>query len=229
MKKSYVVLLVICAVAIAATAVWSATASVLPPTTVDEDVSGIMSDIDGIVNSDSDVKYSSNPFDYAQESPALDRLVAKGTPALPVIESEIRESKESGLDEYLLMIAAMRISKVDVANGPEDSPLQSVQTASEWPEAWQSYVKSVPGRVQDTISSRMSLSEKNRALTALGTPAIPYLLDEVAGGATEFAPAVDQLMQGCVEVNGATDIHVSPSWAEENSEKFNQLRGMSQK
>lgn len=202
-----------------------AVSATLPPTTTSEDMRAIQTDIDGIVESDSSAPPSSNPFDYA-DSPAVQRLVAKGTPALPAIEARLRESSDNGLAEYLLVIAAQQITKIDVAGGPNDSALREVDSAKEWPDAWCSYRKAVPGWTKEILASHMPIAEKNRALAALGTPALPAILDEIAAGRYELSPAADALVQGCDEVDGAIDVHVTPSWARANSGRFAMLRSM---
>ncbi len=68
------------------------------------DAGQIMADVDA-----SSVKTSSNPFDYVDVSPRFNVLVARGMPAVPAIADEIEASKEDGLREYLLAIAATRI------------------------------------------------------------------------------------------------------------------------
>ncbi len=57
----------------------------------------------------SGVQLSSNPFDYVSVSPAFERLVARGAPAVDAIAREIERSKDNGLREYLLAIAGSRI------------------------------------------------------------------------------------------------------------------------
>lgn len=198
----------------------------LGPTTVSEDANDIRADIDAITETDPEVSLSSNPFDYAASSPALERLVAKGTPALPAIEARIRASSENGLAEYLLVIAALRITKVDVAGGPNDSPLREVVDAKQWPDAWSSYRKAVPSWAEQVLASRMTVAEKNRALTALGTLALPTIVDEIAAGHEELSPAADALLQGCVEVDGAVNVHVTPKWALDNGDRFEVLRSL---
>jgi hypothetical protein len=56
-----------------------------------------------------EVGLSSNPYDYVPHSPAFKRLVARGAPAVDAIADEIQSSKDNGLKEYLLAIAASEI------------------------------------------------------------------------------------------------------------------------
>jgi hypothetical protein len=72
------------------------------------DIAEVMTDI-AAEEADPSIGLSSNPFTYAEKSPALDRLVARGKPALESVVSEIEDSPESGLREYLLAIAGQRI------------------------------------------------------------------------------------------------------------------------
>lgn len=214
-------LAVIGIVALSATRAHTASA---PPTTTARDMRDIEQDIAAIAAGDSDASVSSNPFDFAATSPALRRLVAKGTPALPAIEARIRNGSANGLTEYMLMIAAVQISKVDVASGPSESPLADVVEAKQWPDAWSKYRKAVPGWTREILASRMSIPEKNRSLTALGTPALPAIVDEIAAGRSEYSPAADALIQGCVEVDGSTNVHVTPEWARANGHRMEALR-----
>jgi hypothetical protein len=73
------------------------------------DIAQVMTDIAAAEEADPSIALSSNPFTYAEKSPALDRLVARGTPALESVVSEIEDSPENGLREYLLAIAGQRI------------------------------------------------------------------------------------------------------------------------
>ena len=76
---------------------------------VHNDITQVMNDIARAEESSPTIGLSSNPFTYAEISPALDRLVARGKPALDAIADEIESSAEDGLREYLLAIAGHRI------------------------------------------------------------------------------------------------------------------------
>jgi hypothetical protein len=78
------------------------------------DIDEVMSDIDEAVASGSPVGLSSNPFHYVGISPAFQRLVDRGVPALEPIIREIESSPDNGLREYLLAIAGKRISGLDI-------------------------------------------------------------------------------------------------------------------
>ena len=76
---------------------------------VHNDITQVMGDIARAEESSPTIGLSSNPFTYAEISPALGRLVVRGKPALDAIADEIESSEEDGLREYLLAIAGHRI------------------------------------------------------------------------------------------------------------------------
>jgi len=92
---------------------------------VRSDIAQVMSDIAAAEKANPAIALSSNPFTYAEISPALDRLVARGEPALESIAEEIEDSPENGLREYLMAIAGQRIM------GAEKTP-GTWSTAKEW-------------------------------------------------------------------------------------------------
>jgi hypothetical protein len=98
---------------------------------VHADMNEVMSDVDAAMKSDPAVGMSSNPYDYVGISPAFERLVGRGEPALDAIASEIEASEENGLREYLLAIAGQRI-----LGG--DEPNQAWATGKEWAALYRS-------------------------------------------------------------------------------------------
>jgi hypothetical protein len=92
---------------------------------VRSDIAQVMSDIAAAEKTNPAIAMSSNPFTYAEISPALDRLVARGKPALESIAVEIEDSPENGLREYLLAIAGQRIMGAEKTIG-------TWSTAKEW-------------------------------------------------------------------------------------------------
>lgn len=81
------------------------------------DIAEVMSDIDAADQQDPAIGLSSNPFEYADVSPALDRLVRRGEPALEPVVREIEDSADDGLREYVLAIAGQRILGTDRIKG----------------------------------------------------------------------------------------------------------------
>lgn len=84
---------------------------------VQSDIAQVMSDIATAETADPAIATSSNPFTYAEISPALDRMVARGELALEPIAEEIEDSPENGLREYLLAIAGQEILGTEKING----------------------------------------------------------------------------------------------------------------
>ena len=129
MKLNRIIAITLLSIAIATSAGCANTA---PPgdraemqSQVRNDIAQVMSDIATAEKANPAIALSSNPFTYAEISPALDRLVARGEPALDSIAEEIEESPENGLREYLLAIAGQRIMGADKTIG-------TWSTAKEW-------------------------------------------------------------------------------------------------
>ena len=54
--------------------------------------------------------FGSNPYDYVRDNQAFDRLTAYGLEALPYILEELEKSSDDGLYEYMLALAAEKIT-----------------------------------------------------------------------------------------------------------------------
>ncbi len=140
----------------------------------------------------------SNPYAIALGCPSLDQVVALGTPGLIEAISQIEDSSESGLREYLLAICVKRIAKADVTGPPGTDSYWN--TGKEFPRVWRAHLGRIPSEVAQIAKSSEGSEEKNARLTALGIPAIPFILDEVEGGRTDLAPAAEALMEGTAEM-----------------------------
>ena len=187
---------------------------------VDHHIAAVMDDIAARSMADPDSVMSSNPYDYAAGG-EFEQMVALGTPALPVIEQRIAASGESGLREYLLAIAAERIAKVDLKGG-----VGAWQTGKEWPARWRAHLKKVPSEVRSIAASKSPPEEKHRRIVALGTPAIPFVMDEVASGREELSPALEELASDTAELRGARPWKATPAWARANKHRFAQMRSL---
>jgi len=162
---------------------------------------------------------SSNPYDYAADNPKMGALVALGTPALAELERRIAAS-DDGLDAYLMAIAMERIARIDL-RAPKG---YGWGTAHEFLREWHARLKAVPRRVEWQML-RSDTPDTTASSVALGTPAIPFLLDEVARGNVSYAPAAAKLMRGAVELRSVGEpAEVTPEWARANVGLFAELR-----
>lgn len=165
---------------------------------------------------------SSNPYDYAADNPKMDALVALGTPALAELHKSIAAAPADGLNTYLMAIAAEKIAKVDLRAGSAADPWG---TGKAWMADWHAHLKAIPADVATIAKSDLSQDEKTARLVALGTPALPLILDRVAAGDGALAPAATQLAQGTVEVRGIdVPAVVTQAWARDNVARFTELR-----
>lgn len=180
--------------------------------------------IDDLVSGSTAYPSSSNPYDYASNNPAFDALVALETPALKVAGERLSASAEDGLTEYLTAIAAERIARVDLRATSTSSPWE---TGKGWLARWNAHVRAIPEDVAAIAQSNAAPGEKVAELIALGTPALPYILDRVAQGSTELGPAVVSLAQGTAEGEAAgLTATVTPVWAGKHAAAFNDLRAI---
>ena len=61
-----------------------------------------------------DLSFSSNPYDYIQDSEYYDNVIELGVAALPELENMLKTSENNGLNEYIVAIAIEEISHADV-------------------------------------------------------------------------------------------------------------------
>jgi hypothetical protein len=180
-------------------------------------LSNISEMMQGVVNmSDPKVSISSNPYDYTIKNKAFDGIVNLGSSALPVLKNKIQNSTQNGLEEYLFAIAMEKIAKVDLKGdkfGWADS--------KEFCKVWDEHLKAIPQKV--TSISNSDDDNKADKLIKLGTPSIPFIMDEVEQGNIEVIPALDSLLEGSKEVNYIKG-SVNKEWIQANKQKFDGLR-----
>ena len=133
---------------------------------------------------------SSNPYDYINNQ-YYDKIVDLGSKALPVIKKEIEKSKENGLREYILAIAAEEIVKVNLKEGRDSKTRWA--SAKDFVPQWHEYLISIPNNVKQVVSSNISNQEKIEKLIKFGKPAIPFIMDEIESGNEEIGMALDEL------------------------------------
>lgn len=167
----------------------------------------------------------SNPYAIALGCPSLDQVVALGTPGLVEAVSQIEGSSESGLREYLLAICVKRIAKADVTGPPGTESYWN--TGKQFPRVWRAHLARIPSQVAQIAGSSEGPDEKNARLKALGTPAIPFILDEIERGRTSLAPAAEALMEGAVEMEGQSPKGLwTAARAKELKGRFSTLRSL---
>ncbi len=169
---------------------------------------------------------SSNPYDYTKNNQFYDALVALGPEALPVLEDKVIKSENNGLDEYILAIAAEEIAKVNLKEDNEGKFIYSWSNAKAWPAVWDSHLRSLPEKVKEITSSSLSKQKKADKLSRLGTPAIPFILDEIGAGNTEISASLDVLLKGDKKVVNfdSSKIDDIKQWSKDNNNKFEDLR-----
>lgn len=167
----------------------------------------------------------SSPGVIAEHSPALDRVIALGTPAIPELISQIEDSPRGGIREDLLAICVNRITKSWVAGPPGTDTYWN--SGKQFPAVWRVHLARTPETVASIADSDVSSEEKNARLVKLGTPAIPFILDEVEAGHGDLSIAAQTLMEGTVEMGGESPRGpATAEWAKQQKARFTELRGL---
>ncbi|WP_042169635.1 hypothetical protein [Paenibacillus gorillae] len=143
---------------------------------VDSRIISITKKLDKEVELKTELSKSSNPYDYIVNNTDFNEILLLGNNALPILQKKIDQSPNDGLQEYILAIAIERISKTDLKKQ------ESTQwdTPKSFNTTWENHLKTIPTAVK-SISSDINLNtdEKVVQLVELGTPAMPFILEEV--------------------------------------------------
>lgn len=105
-------------------------------------------------------------------------------------EKIIDESEGSGLTDYMLAAAAEKIAKVDLKKNKETF----WDSADTFSEQWKKHLHRIPGTVEEIANSQKTIEQKNRELVELGTPAVPFILQQIEAGNEALFPAVEELL-----------------------------------
>jgi len=163
---------------------------------------------------------SSNPYDYIRDNQDFNEIVSLGNDALPYLHAKLMDSPNDGLHAYITAIAIESIAKVDLKQ--EEST--KWETAKGFIKNWGKYLSSIPANVDRiTADTSISLEEKTKRLTTLGTPALPFILDKIAAGDEEIFPAVVELTK--TSKDAATENIINKkAWANEHQDSYNELK-----
>ena len=137
--------------------------------TFDDLRTNMMLEIEEQVQDNPELAWSSNPYDYIKNNDAYDSIVEMKLDALPLIDEQISNSENDGLEEYLLAIAAEEICKINLKQ--DETGNYNWETAKGFVSEWNEYLVELPDKVESIIESDMAQGDKEYALLKLGTPA----------------------------------------------------------
>lgn len=184
---------------------------------VDTNIGNIETHLENELENGTKLALSSNPYDYTKAYKEYDNIVSLGNDALPYIEERIDRSPGSGLVDYILAAAAEDIAKVDL----KKSNFQW-STGDSFSRSWKSHLKEIPAKTKQIAESNESEAAKNEELKELGTPAIPFILDEIENGHEELVSSAVEL------IDNRPEAFTSPSdiqdWAGKEKLKFKNLK-----
>lgn len=186
---------------------------------IDTNIADIETNLENEPNNGTKLALSSSPYDYIKAYKEYDNLVSLGNDALPYIEERIDASPGSGLVDYMLALAAEEIAKVDL----KKSNFQW-STGDSFSRRWKSHLKEIPAKTKQIAESNNSEAAKNEELKELGTPAIPFILDEIEKGHQELLPAAVELIGDNNKPETLTSLSGVQDWVWKEKLTFKKLK-----
>lgn len=183
---------------------------------IDNNMIMLMESINKTIMTNPKVAISSNPYKYIENDIHFDNIVLLGNKALPVLVQKIKHSDQNGLAEYILAIATEKIAKVNLKKDNWEW-----RDAKGFVDSWDTHLAKIPHAVNEISGSTKAAAEKINELTDLGTPAIPYILDEIEKGNIDVIPAIEALTDNQLEIGNDVD---PVQWAKMNKDSFAELR-----
>jgi hypothetical protein len=161
---------------------------------------------------------SSNAYDYLDENPAFDEIVALGYEALPGLEEHLATTATAGLGDYLVCVAMETITRCDLKQFETFAWADSRTFA----EQWDRYLREVPSVVADIIECDLCARVQGSEIAKLGAPAVPYVVEyaEVLDG--QYGSEVPGVLS-TVTVGSVPTTTVADFW-EKNMEIIEKLR-----
>jgi len=192
---------------------------------IDESMDGVRTYIFDLMRSNPQKALESNPYVYVgPDNQYYRNIVNIRSPALQYLRNKIAESKNDGLEEYILAIAMEEIAKVNL-KGENQSYHWS--HAKGFVPVWDQHLKNIPKNVDSIVSSNIPNMEKFNKLNKLGTPAIPYIMDKIEEGSTYLVPALNELLIDNKKVIFDKDsIKDYQEWVKSNKDNFKDLRSL---
>lgn len=152
-----------------------------------------------LVKNGDPVGLSSNPYDYVKDNEAFNRIVDMGIEAVPVIEKIVQESKNNGLEEYMLVLAAQKILDVEL-HEIADSKYNFI-SAKDWCAQYLSLKKDL----KDNIDSLIESNDIN-SIEDYGLLAYPYLVELYKSGNKELEPIIKNMEKSVNNSENLKDI-----------------------
>lgn len=165
---------------------------------LDKGINKLKIDFQEQVLNQSELSFSSNPYDYVKENENFTQIVDLGYRAIPAIQKKMEESSENGLVEYTLAIAAEEIAQTDLKVVLDGK--YKYETAKGFCKAWNSFTDDLKSNVNAIIEEEKDTAVKNEKLEALGIFAIPYLVDAYKAGEDTLAEVILELSKKIPEM-----------------------------
>lgn len=138
------------------------------------------------IREQTDLSFSSNPYDYIQNSEYYDNVVKLGVAALPELENMLKTSENNGLNEYIIAIAIEEISHADVNAILENPDGCGWENAKEFSGEWAKIKAEANVRVEKIIQSNaLENKEKAALISDYGVLAVPVMEQYISNNKME--------------------------------------------
>ncbi|MFF2911723.1 MULTISPECIES: hypothetical protein [Bacillales] len=118
---------------------------------IDENLDGLVEQLQTEAANKTELAISSNPYDYLKNSAAYSNIVNLGTDALPILEKKMDESEGSNLFDYIFAAAIEEISKINLKED-QSTTWASGDNFSEWKQK----LSTLPEEVEKIANSDLS-------------------------------------------------------------------------
>lgn len=116
---------------------------------------------------------SSNAYDYLDDNPAFDEIVAMGYDVLPGLQEHLATTTTAGLGDYLVCVAIETITRCDL----KQFEIFAWADSRTFKEQWDRYLREVPSLVKDIIECDLCARVQGSEIAKLGAPAVPYVVE----------------------------------------------------
>ncbi|KRE59581.1 hypothetical protein [Paenibacillus sp. Soil750] len=189
---------------------------------INESFAAISEQINKEISLQSNLSFSSNPYDYIKQNADFDNIIKLGNDALPYLDKKLANSKQNGLQEYITAIAIERIAKLDL----KENENTAWENGKGFSAKWNLHLKSIPSSVDAILTDKqLNSDDKVKKIIKLGTPAIPFIADKIERGDESLFPALIALTKddGNKPVADET-ISNKKEWVTAHKSQYNNLK-----
>lgn len=136
----------------------------------------VSQNLEKILEVDSDVLTSSNPFDYT-ENKYYENIVNQGMDAADVLTDGIIDKNEASLDGYVAALAVEDITGVDVGKITGED----WESADEFWDLWNEIIKDMPSYMEELANESTDFTQDIKDYGVFGEVFVKQMIDDESG------------------------------------------------